>query len=171
MFKNQILPALVFSHRVFRKLVNRTDLIIESSSQTLAYNAAYSSAQRCKRHQKSPAENNTLHRLTCHSYGNVTEILSYVKDWPSIITHYLQCVYNKTQTSPFCSCPSTLLYRYRGALTLFQSYVWVARQPSGQRAGPRRRRAGFKSQPRRCPVTLLGKLFTHIVPLFTKQQN
>ena len=30
---------------------------------------------------------------------------------------------------------------------------------------------GFKSQPRRCPVTLLGKLFTHIVPLFTKQQN
>jgi len=32
--------------------------------------------------------------------------------------------------------------------------------------GPR-----FKSQPRRCQVTVLGKLFTHIVPLFTKQQN
>jgi len=30
---------------------------------------------------------------------------------------------------------------------------------------------GFKSQPRRCRVTVLGKLFTHIVPLFTKQQN
>ena len=30
---------------------------------------------------------------------------------------------------------------------------------------------GFKSQPRRCPVTVLGKLFTPIVPLFTKQQN
>ena len=28
---------------------------------------------------------------------------------------------------------------------------------------------GFKSQPRRCQV--LGKLFTPIVPLFTKQQN
>jgi len=28
---------------------------------------------------------------------------------------------------------------------------------------------GFKSQPRRCPVTVLGKLFTPIVPLFTKQ--
>ena len=27
---------------------------------------------------------------------------------------------------------------------------------------------GFKSQPRRCPVTVLGKLFTPIVPLFTK---
>ena len=30
---------------------------------------------------------------------------------------------------------------------------------------------GFKSQPRRCRVTVLGKLFTLIVPLFTKQQN
>jgi len=27
---------------------------------------------------------------------------------------------------------------------------------------------GFKSQPRRCRVTVLGKLFTPIVPLFTK---
>ena len=30
---------------------------------------------------------------------------------------------------------------------------------------------GFKSQPRRCRVTVLGKLFTPIVPLFIKQQN
>ena len=30
---------------------------------------------------------------------------------------------------------------------------------------------GFKSQSRRCRVTVLGKLFTHIVPLFTKQKN
>ena len=30
---------------------------------------------------------------------------------------------------------------------------------------------GFKSQPRRCRVTVLGKLFTPIAPLFTKQQN
>ena len=30
---------------------------------------------------------------------------------------------------------------------------------------------GFKSQPRRCRVTVLGKLFTPIVPLFTEQQN
>jgi len=28
---------------------------------------------------------------------------------------------------------------------------------------------GFKSQPRRCRVTVLGKLFTPIVPVFTKQ--
>jgi len=30
---------------------------------------------------------------------------------------------------------------------------------------------GFKSQPRRCRVKILGKLFTPIVPLFAKQQN
>ena len=30
---------------------------------------------------------------------------------------------------------------------------------------------GFKSQSRRCWVTVLGKLFIPIVPLFTKQQN
>ena len=30
---------------------------------------------------------------------------------------------------------------------------------------------GLKSQPRRCRVTVLGKLFTPIVPLFTKHQN
>ena len=30
---------------------------------------------------------------------------------------------------------------------------------------------GFKSQSRRCRVTVLGKLSTPIVPLFTKQQN
>jgi len=29
----------------------------------------------------------------------------------------------------------------------------------------------FKSQSRRCPVTVLGQLFTPIVPLFTKQRN
>ena len=32
-------------------------------------------------------------------------------------------------------------------------------------------RPGFKSQPRRCRVTVLGKLFPPIVPVFTKQQN
>jgi len=30
---------------------------------------------------------------------------------------------------------------------------------------------GFKSQPRRCRVTVLGKLFTPILPLFTWQRN
>ena len=30
---------------------------------------------------------------------------------------------------------------------------------------------GFKSQSRRCRVTVLGRLFTPIVPMFTKQRN
>jgi len=30
---------------------------------------------------------------------------------------------------------------------------------------------GFKSQPRRCRITVLGKPFTSIVPPFIKQQN
>ena len=30
---------------------------------------------------------------------------------------------------------------------------------------------GVKSQPRSCRVTVLGKLFTPVAPLFTKQQN
>ena len=30
---------------------------------------------------------------------------------------------------------------------------------------------GFKSQPLRSRVTVIGKLFTPIVPLFTKQRN
>ena len=30
---------------------------------------------------------------------------------------------------------------------------------------------GFRSQSRRCRLTVLGKLFTAIVPLFTEQQN
>jgi len=30
---------------------------------------------------------------------------------------------------------------------------------------------GLKSQSRRCRVTVLGKLFTPIVPFFTKQRN
>ena len=30
---------------------------------------------------------------------------------------------------------------------------------------------GFQAQPRRCRVTVSGKLFTPIMPLFTKQKN
>ena len=51
---------------------------------------------------------------------------------------------------------------------LVLAHFWVARQPSGWRAGLGR---GFESQSRRCRVTVLGKLFTPIVPLFTKQRN
>ena len=30
---------------------------------------------------------------------------------------------------------------------------------------------GFRLQPRHCRVTVLGKLFTPVMPLFTKQRN
>jgi len=57
----------------------------------------------------------------------------------------------------------------------FQNVVWCGVGWLGSRvvsvldsgaAGP-----GFKSQSRRCRVTVLGKLLTPIVPLFAKQQN
>ena len=43
---------------------------------------------------------------------------------------------------------------------------WLACWTLAQIEGP-----GFKSKPRRCRLTVLGKLSTPIVPLFTKKQN
>jgi len=44
---------------------------------------------------------------------------------------------------------------------------WLACWTQAQKGpGP-----GFKSQSRCCRVTVLGKLFTPIMPVFTKQQN
>jgi len=56
----------------------------------------------------------------------------------------------------------------RTIFALYQEIGWLGSQvvsvlDSGAE-GP-----GFKWQPRRCRVTVLGKLFTPIVPLFTKQ--
>jgi len=59
--------------------------------------------------------------------------------------------------------------------SVLYGYVGLGRQFIGSRVvsvldsgaeGP-----GFKSQPRRCRVTVLGKLFTPIAPLFAKQRN
>jgi len=65
-------------------------------------------------------------------------------------------------------CPSEL--RQLHGLRHIQQPQWLGSRvvsvlDSGAK-GPR-----FKSQPRRCRVTGLGKLFTPIVPLFTKQRN
>jgi len=57
-----------------------------------------------------------------------------------------------------------LISYHFGQLVLLDSRV-VSVLDSGAE-GP-----GFKSQSGRCRVTVLGKLFTPIVPLFTKQQN
>ena len=62
-----------------------------------------------------------------------------------------------------------------GGLGVNTQHLYLARWWRGSRVvsvldsgaeGP-----GFKSLSRRCRVTVLGKLFTPIVPLFTKQQN
>jgi len=45
-------------------------------------------------------------------------------------------------------------------------YGWLGSVLDSGAEGP-----GFKSQSRRCRVTVLGKLFTPVVPLFTEQQN
>jgi len=65
-------------------------------------------------------------------------------------------------------CPSEL--RQLHGLRHIQQPQWLGSRvvsvlDSGAE-GPR-----FKSQPRRCRVTGLGKLFTPIVSLFTKQRN
>jgi len=57
-----------------------------------------------------------------------------------------------------CVCA---VYRVRGRSIA----EWLARWTQAQKG------SGFKSQPRRCRVTVLRKLFTPIVPLFTNQQN
>ena len=54
---------------------------------------------------------------------------------------------------------------FRRLLTWWLGSRVVSVEDSGA-GGP-----GFKSQSRRCRVTVLGKLFTPVVPLFTKQRN
>ena len=55
-------------------------------------------------------------------------------------------------------------------LVFYSNHGWLAsRVVSVLDSGAEGR--GFKSQSRRCRVTVLGKLFTPIVPLFTKQRN
>ena len=68
---------------------------------------------------------------------------------------------------PFISPTATLQFKLSHT-TVFRGWLGsrvVSVLDSGAE-GP-----GFKSQPRRCRVTVLGKLFTPIVPLFAKQQN
>jgi len=60
--------------------------------------------------------------------------------------------------------------KYRGIFNAHSTLRWLGGRvvsvlDSGAE-GP-----GFKSQPRRCRVTVLGKLFTPIVLLSTKQRN
>ena len=73
----------------------------------------------------------------------------------SFLALYLLLIVLRSRRTAFCTVP------YRGWL----GSRAVSVLDSGAE-GP-----GFKSHSRRCRVTVLGKLFTPIVPLFTKQQN
>ena len=61
------------------------------------------------------------------------------------------------------STPQTLLV---GSIYGGSVYSRVVSVLDSSAVGP-----GFISKPRHCRVTVLGKLFTPIVPVFTKQQN
>ena len=75
--------------------------------------------------------------------------------------HYCSCCQNPEPTATEQAQPNYCSYHWQGWLG---SRV-VSVLDSGAE-GP-----GFKSRPRRCQVTVLGKLLRPIVPLFTKQQN
>ena len=64
----------------------------------------------------------------------------------------------------------TFTYTFYRSLIILAYIMLVSRVVSVLDSGAEGH--GFKSQPRRCRVTVLGKLFiTPVVPLFTKQRN
>jgi len=65
-----------------------------------------------------------------------------------------------------CSSTMTITITITKMSELFLNFRRVVSVLDSCTVGP-----GFKSQPRCCRVAVLGKLFTPIVPLFTKQQN
>jgi len=64
------------------------------------------------------------------------------------------------------SCRFRIPYFMSSGISSFLLHCGVVCMLDSGAEGP-----GFKLQPRRCRVTVLGKLFTPIVSLFTKQQN
>ena len=89
--------------------------------------------------------------------------ITYVKIFNVVQSeHYLgQVQMLKTCTSKLMITQEEIAFHFR--LKLGSRVVSVL---DLKRVGP-----GFKSQPRRCRVTVLGKLFSSIMPLFTKQRN
>jgi len=89
----------------------------------------------------------------------VNEYLSVkgIRDWSLGLAHL----------KALCAC-----YSFIHVLVFYTllAYTWlgsrVVSMLDSSAEGP-----GFKSQPQCCRVTVLGKLFTPIVPLFTKQRN
>ena len=95
-------------------------------------------------------------KLKNEEYDDVEQMSTDIQ----LIVSNAKAVYGVSSTD---SCP-VLFCNTLGSLGWLSSQV-VSVLDSGTE-GP-----GFKSQSRHCRVTVLGKLFTPIVPLFTKQQN
>ena len=102
-------------------------------------------------------------------------VLSWAKDGLSLRDGYKYNIHNTLLTVRHTGTIDTLSLSTPHLLSLFTPPLpsfqeWLSSRvvsvlDSGAE-GP-----GFKSQPQRCRVTVLGKLFTPIVPLFTKQQS
>jgi len=97
-------------------------------------------------------------RLVCYlpTRSNVALVISYLVAVPRCSQHAYQLSWGPG--FPMGRCILGVILGWLGSRV-------VSVLDSGAE-GP-----GFKSQLRRCRVTVLGKLFTPIVPLFTKQQN
>ena len=89
--------------------------------------------------------------------------------WLSITVRYTYLLTYLEQSNFSCCCCCDYYY-YTYLTSSFPEHGWLGSRVVSMldlgTEGPR-----FKSQSRRCWVTVLGKLFTPIVPLFTKQQN
>ena len=90
--------------------------------------------------------------------------------WP--LCAFINYIYLLTfqQLSPACSSQALVRGTDVTGIIVLLLLGWLASRvlivlDSGA-VGP-----GFKSQPRHCRVTVLGRLFTPILPLFTKQRN
>jgi len=105
------------------------------------------------------SEENVLFWLACEELKRETNAELIEEKARSIYEDYISIL------SPKEVRVSSILYSFhcRPVRTLGSRVVSVL--DSGAE-GP-----GFKSQSRHCRVTVLGKLFTPIVPLFTKQRN
>ena len=120
----------------------------------------FSRTPACDRHGHRQTQTQTqahgLYRRCITSRGKKTLLFVDVLKTPSPYKHL--STFDMTAPSMWTSCMDNSLYEWLGSR--------VVSVPYSGADGP-----GFKSQSRCCRVTVLDKLFTPIVPLFTKLRN
>ena len=102
-----------------------------------------------------------LHIFICDLFAHVVKKchVHMHQKWLQVSAQFISIVSHSSPPVHWLS----LLKRFGRTLVL---HVYLKLMLDSGAEGP-----GFKSQSRRCRVTVLGKLFTPIVPLFTEQQN